>query len=68
MESKVNTRSRRKKMILMKRLYSIVNFKASLSTRRLKVSMHHTMITMEGTIATIGMMNTMRDVITMMKF
>ena len=50
----------------MKRLYSLVNFKVSWGTRKLKVCMHKTMIIMGGMMATIRMMITMRGMVTMM--
>ena len=50
-------------MILMKRLCSLVNFKVSLSTRRLKVCMQDTMITMGGMMATTKIMSTMRGMV-----
>ena len=52
-------------MILMKRLCSLVNLKVSWSTRKLKICMHDTM--MGDMMATIGMMSTMRGMVTMMK-
>ena len=51
----------------MKRLFSLVNFNVSLSTRTLKLFMHDTMITMGGVMATIEIMSTMSDVVSMMK-
>ena len=53
-------------MNIMKSLCSLVNFKASWGTRKLKVCMHETMIIMGGIMATIEMMITMRGVVTMM--
>ena len=38
-----------------------------LEHKKAKVCMHDTMITMGGMMATIGMMSTMRDMVTMMK-
>ena len=49
----------------MKRVWSLVNFKVSWGTRKLKVCMHKTMIIMGGMITTIGMMITMRGMVTM---
>ena len=54
-------------MIFMKRLCSLVNFKVSWSTRKLKVCMHETMIIMGCMIATTGMKITMRGMVTKMK-
>ena len=54
-------------MIFMKRLCSLNNLKVFWSTRKLKVCMHDTMITMGDLMATTELMNTMRDVVTMMK-
>ena len=51
----------------MNRLCSIVNLKVSWSTKKLKVCMHETMITMGDMMATTGMMSIMRAMVTMMK-
>ena len=50
----------------MKRLCSLVNFKVSWGTRKLKVCIHKTMIIMGGVMATIRMMITMSGMVTMM--
>ena len=51
----------------MKRLCSLINFKISLSIRRLKACMNDTMITMGGRMTTIRIMSTMRGMVTIMK-
>ena len=54
-------------MIFMKRLCSLNNLKVFWSTKKLKVCIHDTMITMGDMMATTGLMNTMRGVVTMIK-
>ena len=54
-------------MNFMKSLCSLVNFKVSWGTRRLKVCMHKIIIIIGGMIATTGMKITMRGMVAMMK-
>ena len=54
-------------MIFMKSFCSLVNFKVSWGTRKLKVCMYETMIIMGGMIATTRMKITIRGMVTMMK-